>query len=689
MSKNKLYNAINELFFVQRMSLPPSLATLSFKTFASGNKYFLLELPIEHSLTIGPYTLTEHHLTVHELPSAKLDLKSQYHYTACFNDTTDNKYRLHLYFNAKDEYICEPLFSRITPENEFIPVDCLENHPAFKALACASIPDLVTHLRNQQNSLLNSLQIQSNELQESMEELSRDLTKNSPAYLLKTKSLIKIVEKQIEYLHQNEEALGLLQHLKRLEKAIEQSRSATPKRVALSSPKKEETKVHLRSHAPKRPKIAPTPLTTSKINLTALNAELENVKIKKGDACIDSLVALINTVNDKELELELGISVASPEELHNLHQLKIKLNQLGKRKLEFSIALGLCDRAQKLAPFYHLITIDPLVLEEENSKLIEFLLENKLLSTQYKNFTVKEKTYNSLLDYYFNRKSIEKSTLECLDVCVKRGLSLMEIDRNTQLPFAALVLLEVNHPLKKILTDNSKLTILSPMFCKQLKQTLIVLSSQTTCPETRQKKIGALIGTIDANINLLRSNFLSTTLEKATQEVSERAISCFGSEEMQRLFDDPEVINLKTKIGNSMAILLPKLSHQEQIKIKKEAVDFYKKLKTGADALNNLGKLTTYEEHKKSTIEYLLKQLNAIDLREELVDIQKELRGKISYKGKINRRQKQLERREKEIVNELNKHQHSMISSVDKLVDVKQTKTGHQSLICQLKKLTD
>ena len=85
------------------------------KTAVSGQQYHLMALATSPAVIITDtskhttYTCVEHHLSIYDKKSVD-PMLGQYHYTAVFTEG-EARYRLHVYFNARDERTAEPVLS--------------------------------------------------------------------------------------------------------------------------------------------------------------------------------------------------------------------------------------------------------------------------------------------------------------------------------------------------------------------------------------------------------------------------------------------------------------------------------------------------------------------------------------------------------------------------------------------------
>ena len=115
MRTNKLYAYIRQ---VQKKETEiPLLSPFQFKklTDKNGISYYLSELEfLSYSLqgkANVKISLEKHHLSFYEAYDPNNPKLSEYHYTGYFRDNDNNKYRLHVHFDTRDQCVGVPIFS--------------------------------------------------------------------------------------------------------------------------------------------------------------------------------------------------------------------------------------------------------------------------------------------------------------------------------------------------------------------------------------------------------------------------------------------------------------------------------------------------------------------------------------------------------------------------------------------------
>ena len=717
MSKNVLFNLINNKIF--KKGDIPGGAKLSLRTHSEGTDYFFFELPI-NEMNVEGFTLTNHHLSVFKESSGPIDGKSQYHYTAFIKNKAGHDFRLHIYYNSHDGYVSEPFLSSVSAEGIFTPIaDCEEHHPAFKALAQLSINDLVKHLRKTQKDTIKILEGEYDRLETIATGLSVDIEINKIAYLAILDEQIAILEELNSYSNKVHPLSGNLRYLKNFKRVLESETVLSSVRLERKEAKYEKTTAKEESEqlqkSPLSKEVVPAQQVADTIlvdgravkeksrldqDVSVLKEQITQLKSLKGDALVDSVAEFFKKLVELELEVDAGVCNASLKNMHDLRALSTSIHERGVKTLQHLLILGKFTAVAKLSPFYNLLpdTIIDFALTHNKSELLDFLIKNKIVSLDYNNFTIKEKQYTSLVDYYFKQASTTVKAeqlvlvVDCLDVLIKNGMSLMEIDSITGLPYAANLLLDSKHPLREVLERNTALTTNNPMFYKQLNQVLRVIAAQPTFLTARKEQIQQLI---DKN----KLNTLFLPRKGASQAVSiidlnksfyAKAEGKLGKELLDKITTDPDIKKINADLTRRVNLLLPKLPAKVRPMINRGSQENYDKLTKSLDAITSLDMFPTFESFKEQVLAGQRKTSRSIDLLEELIDVQSQIK-KItsSYNGKPNRKQRKLLKRQEEIRAELNaSQQFAEICSSELFTSVTKALKSLNSLAGKVKGLT-
>jgi hypothetical protein len=671
MSKNALFNLIRIRKKIAKFDLPNDIKLIE-RTHKSGSQYFLFELPIEKDYVIGQYHLISHHVSVYEKPLGRLDLKSQYHYTAYFDHEGDT-YRLHVYYDADDDYVSKPLFSKMFSEDDFIPVDCSENAAAFDLLSDSATKNLIDCLRAAQASHIKTLTMQYDELEASLLLLSEDIYKHKANYISTLQSQIDVlneleryttdprwVARKIKWLTTSLKHIELLEPPKNSSPTNERSKpegkdkaDASDKNSNLSRKPRGHQLTYFKDQPTAKPSAAAKVIHKIKPDFSTVIEKLSQkfeayVKLKD-TVLIDLIQSLYSELSEVEWALEFThkYNVAF-NDLKNLKIIRTKIEEMGVGLLQRTLVAGNFIEAVKLGTFYNLMptSIACLALHCNNTQLLDFLLKNKIIPINFKKFIIGKVEYTSMVEYCFNNTTTEKNLEPLLSVLVKNGASLLDVDRTSGLPYAAILLLKPKHPLHAVLDKNANLTLNSPMFYKQLNQVLFVISSKTACSIELKSQVKELISSNLTRIELLKHRVIIADDNKASECLEET----LGEEMMRQVIEDPDIQFYKLKIERQIALLLPRLPLKQRKCFAKITSLNFEIVCNAVNRIQSFDEVPSFDEIKEETLTQQRYILEFINLRDELVDVHNKLRGVHLHHHKPSREQKKIIVREKAII---------------------------------------
>lgn len=674
MSKNALFNLIQIRKKIAKFDLPNDIKLIE-RTHKSGSQYFLFELPIENDYVIGQYHLISHHVSVYEKPLGRLDLKSQYHYTAYF-DYEGDTYRLHIYYDADDDYASKPLFSKMLSEDDFIPVDCSENAAAFDLLSDSATKNLIDCLRTAQASHIKVLTIQYDELEASLLLLSEDIYKHKANYLSTLQSQIDVlneleryttdprwVSRKIKWLTTSLKHIELLEPPKNSSPTNERSKPTGKVKADASDKGSNSSRkpcghqvTYFKNKPTAKPSATATVIHKVKPDFSSVIERLSHkfqayVKLKD-NTLIDLIQSLYCELSEAEWVLEFThkYNVAF-NDLKNLKILRSKIEEMGVGLLQRTLVVGNFIEAVKLGTFYNLMptSIACLALHSNNTQLLDFLLKNKIIPINFKKFIIAKVEYASMVEYCFINTTAEKSLEPLLSILVKNGASLLDLDRTSGLPYAAVLLLKAKHQLHAVLDENANLTLNNPMFYKQLNQVLVVISSKTTCSIELKSQIKELISSNLTRIELLKHRITIADDNKASECLEET----LGEEMMRQIIEDPDIQFYKLKIERQIALLLPKLTLQQRKCFSKITSLNFEIVGNAVNRIQCFDEVPSFDEIKEETLIQQRHILELIDLMSELVDVHNNLRGVHLHHRKPSRDQKKIIVREKAIIHRM------------------------------------
>lgn len=632
---NALYNVVNDAVF-SKSGLPVTVS-LTKNIHSEGKEYFLFGLPVAGTTVIGDFTLNTHHLSVYERALTSVD-KSQHHYTAFFTDKLGKQYRLHVYFDSKDYYLWEPQFSVMVSYNKFEVINNKEHDEAFKTLAYLSTNSLIEHLRSVQDSVITKFQKEYDGLETRAVILSKNLVSNRKEYLAIIDRQIKIQEELKKYSNNTKLIFSRIKFLKNVYHNI-LAKKTEPSRLRLEVDMEESLQPEVVSgpeykssgYEIQENKSEELPKKSTVIDAIG---DLTKRFLKCKSATVDQKIDLIVTCLSDLIPLELETN-GLPE----LDLLRQDIEEIGKGLLQTLLISAQYDKATQLKLFFHLLgdNIFNLAIQRSvtDTHLLDFLLKNQIIPTNYKNFPIKSVIYSSVVGYYFESAIPVQAKINGLNTLIKNGVSLMALDK-TGLPFAATLLFQPSHPLRSLLESNADLTLNNPLFYKQLNGVLLVLAAQLDCSKERQAEIKQLIDSnnilldeVNSRKTIIKLSHIPPSKQKNTPLESSKA-----NELIAKLRVDPEISALNRKIQHTTAVLLKKLRKEKAStlqsigNISQVNLDTYKKALVDMEEseLPTFDKLKElFHNQQKNVIEYL-------DLRFEFLNIKKSTHRGMSAK---------------------------------------------------------
>lgn len=643
MSKNALYNLIKIRNKLTTFDIPADINLLK-RTHKLGSKYFLFDLPIEKPTYFGDYKLIRHHLSVYKTPIGRLDLKSQYHYTAYFQ-MDGQEYRLHIYYDQDDGSVSQPLFSRVISDTEFEPVNSDEHNAAFELLARSATKTLVENLRTAQHSYIQILQSKYDVLETNILTLSENLFKNKTKYLSVLGSQIEVMNELLQYTDEPRVVAGKINWLITLQKHVEameapQSQSTNGKDSAFvdrdrsdpslsSSPQGKSGSyqlTHFKSHKANKQASSSDSKPVKKVDFSEIiqnfNKRYEEYKKLPDKVLIDKLMPFYNDLIEKEWALESKHHYrVTLKDLKDLKELKTNIEQLGVGVLQRLLVANDFEKAPKLRPFYKSMpdSIALFSLQMKRHQLLDFLLKNKIIAINFKDFTVGKTKYRSIIDYCFKCGQTEKGIVDILDVLIKNGGSLLDIESTTGLPYAAILLTTKNHYLHAVLDRNMHLTLNNAMFYRQLNQVLKVVITQGGCTPETEETIKELIFSNTNKIELLKHHVSVNESSTSSQQPEEESL---GDEMVRQIEEDPDVRYYKNRIDREIALVVPKLPLNQRKLFSGMANLNMAIVRHSLNVIQIFDEVPSFDEIKKATIKQQLIILDNVRLADELVNLQ-------------------------------------------------------------------
>lgn len=646
-----MFNVIKAKLWEQKNAIP-GVTKFDLKTHVVGKSYFYFQFPCEVVYTFNQFILMSHHLSVNEGAITELDHLSESHYTADFKTSSNVRYRMHVYFDTKGLVIGKPLLAELNDQEEYISVSCKEYEAVFKNIAQYHAQSLLDYLIKEKQQLIDTLQNEYEIINQEVAALSVDVLANQSRMLpLINQQIQKIEELSLFhnlafYSKSCRVLLGkktLLNNLKKIvenvqktscSSAVSSSSSSNQEASNPNPPEKNKGKSPIIKKDTQKPKFCLESM------LIDLNTQFELIEVSKDVKQIEQLERLYTEVRQHELSLDLNNYEVSILGLRRLQSLKDKIEQLALKLLQFSLISEDVDRVTLLKPFYHLLADNmfEFALVKDRIPLLKFLIDNKIIEIQCRDFKIQNTYYASILAYSFIH-----SKLDLVKFLLEKGISLMEIDAKTGLPYASNLLLNEKHPFHSLLKSE---LINAPLFYRKLNHVLRALKLRTGT----SKEIEKLIELNDKKIALMNyaDSFGYDRENSFVEEMKEK----FKTDLIDRMLNDPEVTALASRIQHRNSELLAKKSVKEQIATKLRTKALVDKMKNSVRAVSGIEQLPDFEELKTEYVFYLLNMLRILDLQEELFDLNQLVNPNPVY-GKISREHKKIARRQQEIFTEI------------------------------------
>ncbi|RUR18716.1 hypothetical protein ELY21_07145 [Legionella sp. km535] len=660
MSKNALFNLINARNKFAHFEMPDNVHLLE-RTHKLGTPYFLFELPLKEQLVIGGYRLTNHHLSVYSDAVGKIDYKSQYHYTAYF-EKEGIEYRLHVYFDSRDYFFSHPNFAEIQSENEFITVNCQEHDAAFTLLADTATRELVGKLRSFQTMVIKSLEAHYEELEARILVLSANIHLNKNAYIETIKRQKEVLNQIILY---SNHPAPIFRKMSWLNMTLANvltmdAPSAASKEEATSSDKAERVErksrsskkgtgyqaTHFKHHTVQKSVLAEDVAKDKVAPKESFAAEIQQLKLRTDayqSMTDEKLITQIEKLYLDVLGLEWTLESkhnyeVTLKDLTNLRILEDRVKQLGIGLLQRALIREHYEQAAQLNSFHSMLpeTIALLALQNFKAELLDFLLKHKIIPINFKGFVIANKEYPSLVDYCFKNSTKEFPALKCLNTLVKHGVSLLDIESSSGLPYAAVLLLKQGHPLREVLEQNSGLTVNNPLFYKQLNQVLRLVLDKSTCAPEFKGQVAELILSNQHKIELLKHHIHSNESTKVPFYLEET----LGEQMVRQLLDDPQIRFYKQSIERRVTQLIRRLPRVQHKAIAGFTEVNFELISNSLNRIENLAEVPSFEEIKRDVVRQQILILEFVDLRDEAIDKEELLSCVIQLKRKPTRDEK-------------------------------------------------
>lgn len=437
--------------YLQAKKFATDAASSQLKCTTTGSKYFLYEFAsasFAFEFNRERRSLSDHHLSIHEVDEPENHYLSAYHYTAYFNSQT-TRYQLHVYFDRKDEILAIQ-FAQLTASGKNV---MALNDEQKKILLARATKTAYSFVRPFRAEVQTHLIADKKKLEFHIRQIA---TANSPrqyrelvSTVIDCLSGIGSYDLHASYAYQLKYYRRMLRQIPLA--VISPSKERKPVLAAdsdteatacavLESPCKQAT-------TPTKTKISLTPEIArlmqefSQCASTAINAEI-----------IESLLPRLLMLYQESYLTDASRGerqyIVTTEDEHNLDTL---LQDIEKQRLDFFQRLIMFKKysgarslmAAEQIEEHELSKLVYLSLNTANHELLDFLL------THYE-YPINTSEFKSLSPamYCLKRSATMPQISKCFEILIKHKVSLDEQDPETSMSIMGTILFTPNHPLK-------------------------------------------------------------------------------------------------------------------------------------------------------------------------------------------------------------------------------------------------
>ncbi|KTD16978.1 hypothetical protein [Legionella jordanis] len=707
MARNTLYNFLK--IYGLDTAFSQTLKSIHSNNLA-GDNYFRLELPVTQPVILKDkeqeYLLDNHHISVYEEEYRANPNLSQYHYTAEFIGKNEERYRLHVYFNAFDQLTKQAVFEVKTPDcYKTVNSKHIEHHLIQQALRHTK--PVIGQLRQQQMQTIKALEERHRLTEEQLWKLFDSEAK--PEKILETlvtacqtlRELIPLVkhkayakalsshEKTAAYIkgsirkeHQEKTtgttAEGCESSIVDIadpgsdfasldkfetEEVMAGSKSELAHEADPISLDEVEIKDDLGVNKHEVAGIlahlhtAPTmfkPKTSRRVRFAeqfkALESRFESLLQAKEEFQATEVEALLAKTYELDLFFEKSVNFT---ELKQLQSLRNKLQQFGTKLLPGLLFQKKFELAKSLTSFHYLLNHEKyllVALQTRNSELLDFVLTYANVDVNNQPVNIRKKNYPSAVHACFYEDAPEFPMGECLAVLIKHDASLLLSDEKG-LPIAYSILSATAHPLCNTLYRHREKTLNSVSFLRQIITQLTIYLAQNELSFSEIKTIEAELEQFELQMKELTSleqDSSTRLLLKKMNRFEERHLNSF----IEKLRKDEEITAINREIKDSAAELLS-LTPKKQLRQAKVYV---------RNHLDNLDKFLSkfdistldFKTIKEQVLTNSKNHLQLIQKKTELLQLQQEIKTQVCN-GKPSKQQRRLANEQKVLLEEIRK----------------------------------
>lgn len=605
---------------------------------SNGMSYRLHELnQVDFSLNLdgAKFSLESQHLSFFEQQDDFNSALSEYHYTMYVTDG-NTRYQWHVHLNDKDQITCPPELKVQQADGTYLPsrVFSAEAYQAVLDLAIMQSQKFMLPFRAQYQTSLDADIRLFNAMDLQMQTLSKDLHANKVEYSDKLNEASDFLRRISHYHYENQYHLAILSLFTKMQASLAKLRPVKYKQEFPEAP----TLVRSISDEPENVALHVLPISlVAQDHLQNIirdaQAALEHYKTQLANKAapellIDSILASLQLANDANLSSTASTALEHLEAVHVLLQSNYQLKQQLLQRLIFR---GDLMQAGKLVGNYS-SELDPswvkMAVQSGKALMLDFLLTRG-------NFPVNSLSMGNNLSmamYCFVEEQKPQvpgikraSKLSCLDVLIKHGICLMELEPKSKLPLAILMMLDKVYGFREVLGDNQAITLGNKQFLKN-----IIHYVKKDPVHSRDPVLSALIE--DCQFRLRQGNSPITGFYQTHQEKLRKKIhSKLTVQQAQELSLDSVLGELWLQRNALQETHNRMLSGRELLTQRLKNKDLQKTLMELSDM-----RQIPIAELKDAMKLFLLNEMETIKLAIELRKLQKDIRKTKSKSKKSN-----------------------------------------------------
>lgn len=679
-----------------------NVQSVSLLTNRDHKPFYLFELFVDGEIKIGPYTVYSHHISVYADHREGISEKSQYHYTGYMQNDSGEKYRLHVHFDANDCLVYKPLLA-VSPDDgdDYESIENTVLNDQFQDLAQLYVRDWAIYIRKLQQDMFTKLTKEYELLNDQSAQLAQNLEENKIAYISALTQQIEKINEILRYVDDKvlERKRGYLSNLK---KSMELHIEVPEYGVDREAQDAKEPEAELVIGVPNEHEGEPSRKLNVDVYAEQVRRKLQNLSVAFMELTLQSEMQIQAKIgglftNIKTLEFELEFCTLPFKDMHKLEALSAAVQKKGVSFINRILLSGQYEQASALSVFYPYLSknITSLALMKNNGELFKFLLQAQIVMGNHKNFKVGEQSYHSLMDYCFSNTNEKNSKAAVFEVLLQHEPALLLSRDNNDLPYAAKLLLERGkHPLWSVFVKHGELTIANPQFVNRLNTILSGIKAQAGCSALLKKQITELLASNKERSSTAKMHQAlgGKTLVRLANQTMNEASELFGDDFIKKLINEPEIKRKNLEIDKKIKLLLPKLTNQERIDIRKRFKVDYEAIRNNFKLMEvNLDVNLIFGPVKLSVLQKQDQILRVLALREELADVHTSLKRVSNSTGNLSKTQKKAGIRQAQIIHEMQSlgHQVPLSDNMNQL-DSASDLIEKLSLLAQLaKKLSE